>query len=282
MNEKDQRNNFIEDLLVILVIHKMKIDESPAYKSISQALPLQSLPVSLFIYDNSPNPQLYSSTKNWDIDYTHDITNPGVSKAYNLGATFAKAESKKWLLLCDQDTEFPLDIFSKFQTASDDNPNVEIFAPSMRDREGIVSPFLFRQNRGIRLKKIEPGIHSLKNFKVINSGLLVSCSLFQRAGGYDERFRLDFSDLAFIERVIPYCDRFLLIDSVAKHNLNSHDSVDLALERFRVYIRSAFLYPNIAGKNFLPLINAFLRAVKFSLKFRSTKFIFVLIKEVVK
>ena len=41
------------------------------------------------------------------IHYISDPTNPGVSKAYNVGFELARQLNKKWLLLLDQDTVFP-------------------------------------------------------------------------------------------------------------------------------------------------------------------------------
>src|SRR5579859_1033097 len=99
---EDRLDQFFQDLMVIIVIYNMKLDESPAFRTLTHALQNSRQQASLFVYDNSSQPQIVSSSL-WAMTYVHDPSNPGVSKAYNEGFGCAKTQRKKWMLLADQD-----------------------------------------------------------------------------------------------------------------------------------------------------------------------------------
>src|SRR5260221_11839723 len=120
----------------------MKISESPTYQSLTSALQHSSTSTSLFIYDNSPQPQEVLTNPCWNIHYQHNPSNPGVSKAYNKGFECAKIQNKKWILLADQDTEFPIDAFDKYLRSQKES-GCSIVVPKLIDQVGIVSPLKF-------------------------------------------------------------------------------------------------------------------------------------------
>ncbi len=122
-------DHFLDSLLIVLVIYKMKIGESPAFVSLTRALQFSHQSATLFVYDNSPRPQNIEQNENWKIEYQNDPTNPGVSKAYNEGFTLAKTENKKWMLLVDQDTEFEKDSLLIYKIAVEENKYEKILSP---------------------------------------------------------------------------------------------------------------------------------------------------------
>ncbi len=267
-------DQFSESILVVLVIYKMKIGESLAFKSLTKALQLNNQSGTLFIYDNSPQPQAYERNENWKTIYRNDPANPGVSKAYNEGFLIAKSENKKWVLLADQDTEFEEDIFFKYKMGIDKNPDIQLLVPVMKDTGGIVSPFHFYLGRGFRLNRIEPGIHWLSKKKVINSGLMISLSLFEQSGGFDEQFGLDFSDLAFIQKISPHKSSFFVIDSTGRHSLSSDErhSIDETLARFQLFCQASNTFSERGG-NFWVNGWKYIRAAILGLKYLDIRFI---------
>ncbi len=208
---------FLDDLMIVLVIYKIEMNESPALHSLTAALQSMNQMTSIFIYDNSPNAQTHTHNKNWTTTYRNDVSNPGVSKAYNEGFRQAQAFGKRWMLLVDQDTVFEKDFLLKCESAIEADPDEKVFVPIMMDLKGVVSPFDFRFGRGIRLKKINTGQHQMMKLKFINSGMLISTNLFELSGGFDERYKLDFSDLAFIEKLKSVAKTFSVIDSKCAH-----------------------------------------------------------------
>jgi rhamnosyltransferase len=274
MNVLHTQSNFFDDLMVVLVIYRMKISESPAFKSLTDSLQSANQKSSIFVYDNSSQPQGYDLVEDWEMIYRNDPSNPGVSKAYNEGFKQSKAQSKRWILLVDQDTVFEKDFFSKCKSAIEANKHEGIFVPIMVDLKGVVSPFVFRFGRGIRLRKIHTGQQLMMRLKFINSGMLISSELFELSGGFDEQYRLDFSDLAFIERLKSLTRTFLVIDSECTHSLfaTKRSSLEENLVRFKIYCQSANRLGNQTG-NFWVYIWKHLRAIVFSFKYFNWRFI---------
>src|SRR5258708_19448906 len=105
------KRDFFDDLMVVLVIYKMEINESPAFSSLTKALQSGNHRAAIFIYDNSPQTHTHRQNQNWEITYRNDPSNPGVSKAYNEGFEFPKSQYKKWIFLFNQNTYFPFFFF---------------------------------------------------------------------------------------------------------------------------------------------------------------------------
>jgi rhamnosyltransferase len=265
--------NLEENLLIVLVVYEMKINESPAFNSLCKASPQR--PITFFIYDNSQYPQSIPTT-NWAITYYHDQSNPGVSKAYNEGHKIAKSLNKKWLLLADQDTEFPVNIFSDYSNAIKNYSTVKVFAPSLFDSVGLVSPFQLLWGKGRRIKEIKSGEYSFEKYKIINSGTLISAEAFENAGGYDERFPLDYSDVSFSDRLMVNDPSFVLITSRCKHNLSAtKEEKDLSKElaRFKSFCNAVRLYKKISVR-FVSISWIVLpRTLKLSFEMRSSEFL---------
>ncbi len=262
-----------EVLLIVLVIYQMKIDDSPAFNSLIKSSSQKT--ITLFIYDNSKFPQSIPTTS-WAIIYHHDPTNPGVSKAYNEGFKMAKQLNKKWLLLVDQDTEFPTTIFSDYSNALRAYPQIPIFSPCLSDSKGLVSPFKLCWGKGIRMRAANKTINSLEEFKIINSGMLISLDTFEKAGGYDEQFSLDYSDISFLDRVCKNDTNFVLIPSHCYHYLSAtKKNLDLPteLDRFKLFCESARLYKQISKGFVSYIVIIFPRALKLSFRMKNFDFL---------
>ena len=267
-----------DELLIVLVIYEMKLADSPAFISLRRALEFSNRQPLLFVYDNSVQSQVIPKDTQWVIFYQHNPINAGVSKAYNEGAKLAQEKDKKWLLLGDQDTEFPIHLFNRFNR-SVNNQTQELYVPIMNDAKGIVSPFRYQWGRGMRVNSLHEGVHSFTGYRFINSGMLISTSLFNRCGGYDERFPLDFSDLAFINRIIIHQNEFMLVDINCNHRLSAlFDSPTQALIRFKAFATSSRLFGQENGTSWLQEVQLFLRAITLSIRFMELKFIFIFFK----
>jgi len=274
MDKPQAERNFFEELMVVLVIFKMEINESPAFHSLTLALQEARQKSSIFIYDNSPNAHAHTRNENWKITYRNDPANPGVSKAYNEGFRVAKSNNKKWLLLADQDTVFPNDFFLKCKISIEKHENERIFVPVMTDIKGILSPFHFQFGRGFRSKKINRDQYRLAEKRFINSGMLMTCRLFEISGGFDERFKLDFSDLFFSERLSLITQTFFVMDSTCTHSLSAskRSSVQETLGRFKLYCQAADQFGKQTG-NFWVILWKYARAVVFFCRYYDWRFI---------
>jgi GT2 family glycosyltransferase len=276
MDKPHFADHFLDELMVVLVIYKMKIDESPAFLSLTEALKSSYRATSIFIYDNSPNAHQSTLPENWRITYRTNPSNPGVSKAYNQGFELAKTQNKKWLLLVDQDTIFPADAFEKYRLAIEES-GCSIIIPLLLDEKGIVSPLKFYLGGGRRLTDVSPDqVLSLRDYFFHNSGLLLAVDAFERAGKYDENIPLDFSDFAFIYRLRKRNSNFVAANIVCKHRLatTSNASINERQLRFQSYLEAGRYFK----KYYRPLdwmltLRLLLRAFKLAFQYRNFKFI---------
>lgn len=194
----------ISDIQFVIVLYKCKLQDSATFISLSAALEKETIEhkADLFIYDNSPYEQQNSPVNDyWNITYKSDLFNSGLSVAYNMAASHAKYHAKKYLLLLDQDTTFPIDTIRVYLESINSNTDIKLFAPILKIENGrIMSPCRYVNKWGKLINHISPGIHSLKNYVPVNSGLCVSVDAFFLVGSYNEKIKVDGADFQFIER----------------------------------------------------------------------------------
>jgi GT2 family glycosyltransferase len=238
-------SKFLKEILFIIVIYECKIHDSVSFQSLQKELALYSN-IDLFIYDNSSERQgIPPSTI--AIHYINNPLNPGVSIAYNEGYKKAIELEKSWLFLLDQDSKLPLSCFLDYFYCKNYYLNHRAFTSLLIDKRGVISPFQLTWGKGDRKKK-KPlsGIYSFNRWAFINSGLLISTELFHSAGGYDELFALDFSDLMFNERLGHLSTEFILTNNTFHHLLSSsNDSLEKTekvLVRFNLFCSSARIF----------------------------------------
>lgn len=271
----DTSSLFAEDTLFVIVIYNCVITQSIAFQSLLNT-DASLHAKDIFVYDNSVSAQEIPSI-NGIIHYYHNPFNAGVSAAYNKGFSKAKQLNKKWLLLLDQDTKLPTDALKKYIQNISIYSDKSIFVPTLMDGDQRVSPFKLRWGRGIKITSRQPGVHSFRHLCVINSGLLISSKLFESAGGYDERFPLDFSDLVFVERLSLLTSEFVLVDTLFLHSLSSqqdkHVPTSVLLSRFKKYCLAAKLAQKVSTKKVILSYIIFPRAFKLSLMKKDFRFL---------
>lgn len=274
----------INSLFGVIVLYETTLAESKTFKSIQKGLRKQNIPFDILVYDNSSEPKYsseYFEVENTRINYIHDSSNSGISKAYNVGAKMARKLNKSWLLLMDQDTEFPPTIFDAYLSGIEHHPSIKLIAPILKLTNGtIFSPCHYIFKRGFTKKIVKPGINQFKKSSPVNSGMLVNLEAFEKAGGYNESIKLDFSDFQFIEKFRVENNRFLLLDNVAIQDFsNDITNITSLVKRYEIYCNDA--------KNCIPIrfydpviymINALLRAMKLYVRTRDLMFLKIWLK----
>ena len=267
--------SLLDDLLIVIVLFRQSLFECTAYQSLVNAKGYAKNSPALLIYDNSFLP-IDKSSYSSELIYVHNPTNPGVSKAYNEAYKIARQLNKNWLLLVDQDTEFPSTILQDYSNAILANPQINIFVPSLIDIKGLVSPFRVRWGKGRRINVLNAALYSIKQFKFINSGMLISLDLFEKAGGYDERFALDYSDLSFLDRVFKNESYFALLPTQCSHDFSDTKvKPDLLaeLDRFKLFCKATCLYKEISIHPVILVWIIISRAFKLAFKMKNVRFI---------
>jgi glycosyltransferase involved in cell wall biosynthesis len=269
-NRVDLRNFFAE-LLVVIVLFKRKTRESSAYTSLHTALNISPSFPEIFIYDNSP---FSAPIEDSGVIYFHDPKNSGVSKAYNNASVYAGKKNKKWMLFLDQDTSVELSFFEKLQELVVMHPESVALVPHMTDVKGVVSPFYFASGRGKRMKNPAETL-PLEKYRFINSGLLIRQSAFVAAGGYDEEIPLDFSDIAFGQRLKKVTDHFRIVDTHLQHQFSDNEiiPVEAALARFNYFRIGAFAMGKNTSGFPVYFILAFMRACHLCFRYKDFRFL---------
>lgn len=280
--------DFLNSLLIIIVTYKEPYFNCKSFCSLLESLDQKYFPnLNFFIYDNSPTSYINSKNdinsvyQNINLTYNHDSSNAGLGVAYNKGAAIAKQTNKKWLLILDQDTDFPKNVLVAYFKAVTSNSDVDIFAPTLFTEDmKLISPSKYLFRRGFPLPFIPNGITSLKNITPINSGTLISLTLFNSVGGYNEKIRLDFSDHAFMDKVRQKRKFLFIINCKIVHNLSSYsvNTLDKEITRFRFFCEGAKAAGEETHSKFNYFIISSLRAIKLSYLFKDSTFLSILYK----
>lgn len=261
-------------VLAILVLYQCKLEESKTFNTLADSLFSYNTELDMLVYDNSPIAQydgVNFSNKNINIHYISDPTNPGVSKAYNIGATYARQNGKQWLLLLDQDTSFPLGAVEKYRQHI--HRSKQLGAPVLQSGNSYISPCFFMWGKGRALKKYTVGVNSIGNISLLNSGLMIPLSLFDTVGGYNERISLDFSDHCFIERIKRITSSYYVLDVVCKHGLSAIEKdKGKVLKRFEFYLKGGREYAQEQHSWGTKWV-LFLRMIKLSLRYKTLDFL---------
>ena len=258
----------LDKVLGVLVLYNCKLEDSESIVTLNSSLEWINQRLLLYVYDNSLIRQ-YPDNKfeygNFRINYVHDNSNPGVSKAYNMGAKFANETNRTWLLLLDQDTLFQKDFFQVVSIALIENKGFDLYATKLYVNQTIISPSRYYFKRGFSYnKEIVSGSFPLRNTTFLNSGLIVSLQSFIDCGGYSETVKLYFSDFVFIDRLRKNVKKYFLLNTFGQHQLSSNDEsdYDAFLVRFELYLEGALCAGGNNWDRFQYFIGTMLRTFK--------------------
>jgi len=217
------------ELFVVIVLYKIKPDESPSLRTLQAAiahLTQGRAKIKVLLYDNTPGGQQVDIPMG--IEYVADVENGGLAKAYNYAITLACKGRYNWLLTLDQDTKLPYDFLEKlFRTASFVYPikNIGAIVPSVTGNDRIISPCFHRKYcpRTLHLSDGFIGI-SLESTWAINSASAFRVSALRTIGGYDQRFPLWHSDIVAYHRLESAGFRVFVAGNIqVEHDLSVFD-----------------------------------------------------------
>lgn len=231
-------------LFPVVVLYNLLLDDSSTLQCLDREAHGRAGKMLVFVYDNSPMRNYAADRFIWkslDIIYRHDPNNSGLGKAYNTGADEAPKHGKDWLILFDQDTLFEQGFLQLYNKAFIGHHKISLFAPILKLKDGsIFSPFIPKHKRGYPATDIQTGIHSLHNYFPVNSGIMISVNLFKKAGGYNEKVKVDFSDMQFLERVLRINNDFCVTDVVGVQDFSAFEvSIEKQERRFSIYLDDA-------------------------------------------
>lgn len=263
---------------MVVVLYQMRLEHGNAFKTIVRP----NSELSLYIFDNSPQPQHDQSEFGSNVYYIHDGSNPGLSYAYNRAAEYGEQIGAQWLLLLDQDTYFPEDIINKYLRAIAESPDVKLFAPLMQIAGGrYISPVKYGIFSMRAHKNKICGVLDSSRFGVINSGMFVNIDSFEAVGGYNEKVWLDHSDYEFLRRYSSKYDKLFVLDVVCHQEFsNEVQTKEQKLARFAIFcdcLRQCE-YTSASGK-IRRFVTIHKRSLSLMIRLRSLKPFFIAIKK---
>lgn len=225
----------------VIVLYKMRLNESPAFRRAYAQKCIQHK-IRFFIMDNSPEAD--NTYQNYpDVHYEHCPDNKGLGHAYNAAARFANKERLEWLLLLDQDTILAEGFFDSYINAISTHPDISLFVPQVLLSNGSALSPLRRwkaQKKVLNSNRCYP----IKHYLLINSGLCVRLSIFERCGGYNEQIWLDFADTQFIRKIWHLGEKYFYLLPYNCYQTFSDTEIELdrIKSRFDIYLECASHY----------------------------------------
>jgi len=223
------------NILIIVVLYNKPIDEIKYLKNIRNT--------DILIYDNSINPQNAST----NAYYYHNKNNGGVSMAYNFGIDLAIKFQKDFIILLDQDTNFDEEILETYYRYANEFGKGYIYAPIVKNGLKIYSPFIegkfknYPQNMSdFKYNKI----YNIEGKSLINSGMMISTNIIKNIGVFNEKIKLDFSDIYFVEKYKKQYTKVILMDVYLEHKLSGDEGKNKQKElmRFKYYCNGAKVF----------------------------------------
>lgn len=269
--------NIIDKILAVVVIYNKKISDSETLISLGKDIDQNGFELDLFVFDNSPTAQNVEHIKGFKVVNHHfDGKNVGVSAAYNAGVDFADKMGKEWVMLLDQDTTFQFGAMQEYITNLREHEHISLFSPIIKLQNGtIFSPFNKVFKRGVTLRNVAAQHYNLNKLCPVNSGMMIRISAFNSVGGYNEKVKLDFSDVEFIRRFSRNYDYFKVVDTVCVQDFSNEITDIKALDR-----RYAFFCEGVKNcyrknifEDFQYLLIVLIRMMMLIKKTRRTRFI---------
>lgn len=207
----------MDNVLFILVLYKMRAEESPAWQALRQFCSDEEMKKSVFIHDNT-------------------IHNIYLAEPYNLGVQKAKEQNKQFIVLLDQDTILTQEYLEKVKEISLQKPkNPKVYVPLLKDSKGqISSPFIVSELTGFSVYKPYSQTLLPKQFLgALNSCTIIDIGVFDKIGQFDTRFQLDSLDHWFFYMCYKFHIPIEVIQVALVHQVSTVGKVwNISTERY--------------------------------------------------
>jgi GT2 family glycosyltransferase len=161
-----------------------------------------------------------ASTMPVPLTYVHRPANPPLGLTYNDAVRAFLGESM-YLLILDQDTRVPSELFAVAAREVGGANEPAIMAPAIRAGGRLVSPSSFWLGWGHYWSEPRFGSQPSRNTVIINSGSFIHRRVFlDQNTWFDERLRLYGIDTDFFIRVARSNPSFLVLPLVIDHDLS--------------------------------------------------------------
>ncbi|MDQ6529599.1 glycosyltransferase [Flavobacterium sp. LHD-85] len=237
----------VNEIYLVLVLYKTSLEDSKTINSLENILEER---VNLLVFDNSPERQYESEKfnyKKFNIEYYHDLTNPGLSTAYNHALDIAYKSRYSWLLLLDQDTTFTKMFFDDIKELRVEKLPSSVVAIIPR----VVSQ---SESKSISPVKIYPGgvcrpLNPLVGeisapISGINSGTMLRVSYMNSINGFSKEYSLDMLDHWYFRRIFQDRKSIYILESNILQDLSVFGNFEenVSFVRYQQMLKSELLF----------------------------------------
>ena len=228
----------IENILAIIVLYKQKLSNSVTFIKLENALNVfDNKRLDIFVYDNSPQEfeqdTISFSTEKFNIKYERNISNAGVSLAYNKGAEYARSLGKKWLLLLDQDSELPTNYLDTFLAYVEKYKTPIVYVPKIEVNNKIISPARVTNSGLVRFLKSNELTKDLHfDISALNTGVFISTDFIHKIGGFSPKYPLDMLDHWLFKIISQFNETVVLLPITMRHDLSVLSKGGVSNERY--------------------------------------------------
>jgi glycosyltransferase involved in cell wall biosynthesis len=243
---------FPAQVLALIVLYKMRLQESAAFKSLQSAicgLPGGRSGIRVLLYDNTPGGCDLGLLPE-GVMYEAAGKNAGLAAAYNRALAIAQNQNHTWLLILDQDTALPSDYFSRVSDIAlrvEPDNAIAAIVPRMLDTGRAVSPVFIRFWGVDYVPSGFAGI-STREIHATNSATLFRVSALKRIGGFNPYFWLDYADGYVFHQFHLHGMRVYVAKEIqVEHELSLLHGGTLKADRFRNILQAESAYWDLYG-----------------------------------
>lgn len=243
--------NISNNIFVVIVLYKTKLEDSRTIKSLSLYLKNN---IDIFVFDNSPNPQYnkeFFTHGIFNVHYQCNTLNPGLAFAYNEALKYASLYNKEWILLLDQDTFITHEYFEEinFVNLQFFSPNVVAIIPKVVSLNNkLISPSKMFLGGICRPINLNNGIVK-SSITGINSGTILRVNYMKSINGFRLDFPLDMLDHWYFREIFKNNKDVFLLKSLIKQDLSVSNNFEnnISLDRYKMMLNSEYLFVSEQG-----------------------------------
>ncbi len=271
------------DILPVIVLYDRTLEESETYRTLGPQLRERTCP--LVVYDNSLHASPLPTNSGIALIHHHNAENGGIAAAYNFALGTALDRRVGWLLLLDQDSEFPDDYLTAVEQAIakySAMSSVVAVVPRAWCKNRLISPNLVSYGRHIPLHSEVEGI-CRHEVTAINSGAIMRTDFLLQIGGFSSSYHLDCVDRWLFRRVYSVNKAVVILPINIKHNLSVFNyRTHISFERYRSILTAETCF-TLSEQSLLEAViyvaRLWIRAVKFLLLLQNPRMAFLTLGE---
>jgi GT2 family glycosyltransferase len=238
----------MKKFLFVVVLYEMSVSRSLTLCSLLQRRDLlRDRGINILVIDNTPGVKPESLTLESEIQYISFGENRGLANAYQLAFLSAKAESCRFLVLLDQDSEITADFICALDDVVDNcrSSSIGIWCPDVFSCGKPISPYSLNVIGwpNFSPRRDADGLYAINSFSVVDMNFI------EHIGGFDTFYWLDCLDLWLYERARQTGCKIGRLNTRVSHDLSLvSGKISLARLNSIAYYQACFAaeYGNIA------------------------------------